>query len=73
MLYYSVVHVTSVPIHLLPIVSISSPFMYYVDLIEQEVHLTSHLSLSKICFYSDLRKLGGDETLSVMANIINRV
>lgn len=73
LLFYSVVHVTPSPIHLLPLLSISSPYMFTVNLIEQELFLIAHHTLRKPCVYSDLRKVGGYETISVMANTFNTV
>lgn len=51
--------------------TISTPFMYDVLIIEQEQHLGNHLTFSKPCVYSDLRSEGGKETVSVMAHVVN--
>lgn len=60
-------HLVGLPSHL----TLTSPFLYNVQLIEQELQLFPHNDLSKICFYSDLRSLRGKEILSVMPNVMN--
>lgn len=60
-------HLLSLPSHL----TLTSPFLYNVQIIEEEVHLFPHNDLAKISVYSDLRSAGGKETIAVMANVAN--
>lgn len=71
--FCSTVHLKPSPMHMFPHMSTSSPFISNVQLIEQELHLKPHQTLCKPCVYSDLRSVGADETISVMANIMNIV
>lgn len=71
LIFYSIVHVRAYNVQVDAHLTISTPFIYDVILIEHEQHLGNHLTFCKPCVYSNLRSEGGKETISVMAHVIN--